>query len=79
MAAGWRRGAFIWRYRIAFARGAALLLIVLVILQNLEPTSLDLLFWSLPSVPKLVLIIASMALGAGLWELVRRLLLTSRG
>jgi len=53
--------------------GVFLLLLVIIILQNVEPTSVDLLFWSLPQVPKVVLILISMALGAliaflGLWQ-----------
>ncbi len=43
--------------------GLGTLLFVIIIAQNLEPTSLDILFWSLPSVPKLVLILGSMLFG----------------
>lgn len=50
-----------------------LLLIAIVIFQNVEPTQVDFLFWSLPSMPKLVLILVSMVAGAVLalvaaWE-----------
>lgn len=37
---------------------------ITVILQNLEPTQVDFLLWSFPTVPKLALIVISMAAGA---------------
>jgi uncharacterized integral membrane protein len=49
-------------------------LVVIVVLQNLEPTSIDILFWSMKSVPKLFLLLASMLTGAAVWEVLRRLL-----
>ena len=57
--------------------GVFLLLLITVILQNVEPTSVDLLFWSLPQVPKIILILIAMAIGAlitalGLWQRKRR-------
>ena len=48
-------------------------LIGIIILQNLESTSIDVLFWSITSLPKLVLIFLSMVVGAAAWELIRRL------
>ncbi|MBW2493673.1 MAG: hypothetical protein JRE43_02890 [Deltaproteobacteria bacterium] len=48
-------------------------LIAIIILQNLETTSIDVLFWSFGALPKLVLIFISMIVGALAWELVRRL------
>jgi uncharacterized integral membrane protein len=57
--------------------GLALLLTAIVIAQNLEPVQFDLLFWSFPALPKLVVMLASMALGAVLAE-TARLLLRSR-
>ena len=50
------------------------LLVVIVVLQNLEPTSIDVLFWSMKSVPKLFLLLVSMLIGAATWEILRRLL-----
>lgn len=67
MSSFWKRPKFIlWTL--------AILLLVSVILQNVEPTQVDFLFWSLPSMPKLVLILISMTLGAilallGHWEI----------
>jgi len=55
----------------------AVLLIAIVIAQNLEPVQFDVLFWSFPSLPKLVVILASMLLGALLAQ-VLPLLLRSR-
>jgi len=46
-------------------------LLAIVILQNVEPTSIDVLFWSIASVPKLLLIFLSMLVGAASWELLR--------
>jgi uncharacterized integral membrane protein len=48
-------------------------LIAIIVLQNLETTSIDILFWSFAALPKLVLIFLSMIVGALAWELLRRL------
>jgi uncharacterized integral membrane protein len=48
-------------------------LVAIIILQNLETTSIDVLFWSFAALPKLVLIFLSMIVGALAWELARRL------
>jgi uncharacterized integral membrane protein len=48
-------------------------LVAIIILQNLETTSIDVLFWSIAALPKLVLIFLSMIVGALAWELARRL------
>jgi uncharacterized integral membrane protein len=58
-----------WR---AILRGSLLGLVLILVLQNIEPTRIDLLFWSLPEVPKLVVILASLVVGALLWESLRR-------
>jgi hypothetical protein len=47
---------FLLAHRVAAIAGLALLLIGIVILQNLEPIRFDLLFWSFPALPKLVVI-----------------------
>lgn len=67
-----RIGAFSWRHRALLWRATLVLLVVIVILQNVEPTTIDVLFWSIARVPKLVLIVASMAIGIVLWELGKR-------
>jgi uncharacterized integral membrane protein len=68
------------RYLLAHWAGASAGLVVLltgiVVLQNLEPVQFDLLFWSIAELPKLVLVLASMALGAVLAEVARLLLRT---
>ncbi|WP_300355276.1 hypothetical protein [uncultured Alcanivorax sp.] len=46
--------------------------------QNLEPTSIDILFWTLVDIPKLLLLLASMLAGGLIWELLRRSLLHRR-
>jgi len=58
------------RPRILAGSGIVLVLVV-VILQNLEPVTLDFLLWNLGPFPKLWLILGSMAVGAGLAEAVR--------
>ncbi len=65
---------FLGRHWRGLLRGAAVLALVVVVLQNIEPTSIDVLFWSIHGVPKLVLLTVFMALGAALWEIGRRLL-----
>lgn len=50
------------------------LLAIIIVFQNLEPTSIDILFWTLVDVPKLVLLMASMLFGAVVWETLRRVL-----
>lgn len=60
-----------WR---GLLRAAAGLLVLIIVLQNAEPTSVDVLFWSFARVPKVVLILGSMVVGAGAWVVLRRLL-----
>ena len=52
-------------------------LVAIVVLQNLEPTTLDVLFWSIPGLPKLVMLLAAMIVGALVWEVLRRRLFRS--
>lgn len=46
-------------------------LLVVVMLQNVEPTKIRFLFWSFLAVPKLALILISMALGGAIALLLR--------
>jgi uncharacterized integral membrane protein len=69
-----RAARFAGRHPIGLLQTLFALLVAIVVLQNLEPTSIDLLFWSVPNVPKLVLVLAAMAIGALAWEILRRLL-----
>jgi uncharacterized integral membrane protein len=69
-----RVAQFAVRHPIGIAHSAFFVLVAIVVLQNLEPTSIDVLFWKFASVPKLVLIFFSMIVGAAAWELARRLL-----
>ena len=64
--------AFVRRHPIGIVQAVFFLLVVIIILQNLEPTSIDVLFWSVSTLPKLILICFSMLIGAGAWELLRR-------
>jgi uncharacterized integral membrane protein len=68
-----RRGvAFVVQHPIGIVRFVFFSLVAIIILQNLESTSIDVLFWSVSTLPKLVLICFSMLIGAVAWELVRR-------
>jgi uncharacterized integral membrane protein len=68
-----RTAQFIVRNPGRSAQFVFFLLIAIIILQNLETTSIDVLFWSIAALPKLVLIFLSMVIGAVAWELMRRL------
>ena len=68
-----RVGQFIVRNPNRTAQLVFFLLVAIIILQNLESTSIDVLFWSITGLPKLVLIFLSMVVGAIAWELIRRL------
>jgi uncharacterized integral membrane protein len=67
-------GRFVARHPAGVVQGLFVALLAIVVLQNLEPTSIDVLFWSVPSLPKLVLILGAMLAGGALWEIARRLL-----
>jgi uncharacterized integral membrane protein len=69
-----RAGRFIASHPVGVVHSLILALVTVVILQNLEPTSLDFLFWSIPEIPKLVILILAMFVGGALWEIIRRLL-----
>jgi hypothetical protein len=56
----------------AVALAFAALLVAVIVLQNFEPIEIDLLFWSVARVPKIVLILASMLIGGLTWEVARR-------
>ncbi|MCH8544491.1 MAG: hypothetical protein LAT61_13055 [Alcanivorax sp.] len=77
MASGWRgqwqRGTRWLRNNPALAlKVLGIVLVVIIVLQNMEPTSVKILFWQLPAVPKLVLLLVAMAVGALLRESLRR-------
>lgn len=67
-----RVAGFVSRHPGRAAQFALFVLIAIVILQNVESTSIDVLFWSVPALPKLVLIFVSMLVGAATWDLMRR-------
>jgi len=69
-----RTGRFVASHPVGVVHALILALVTVVILQNLEPTSIDFLFWSIPEIPKLVILILAMFIGGGLWEIIRRLL-----
>lgn len=68
---------FLARHPIGVVQVLFVALVAIVVLQNLEPTSIDLLFWSVPQLPKLVLLLAAMAAGGLVWEILRRRLFRS--
>lgn len=63
---------FVSRHPGGVAQCVVFLLVAIIVLQNVESTSIDVLFWSVPALPKLVLIFVSMLVGAIAWELARR-------
>ncbi len=66
---------FVARHPGGAIQSVLFLLVGIITLQNLESTSIDVLFWSVPALPKLVLIFVSMLVGAAAWELMRRWIL----
>jgi uncharacterized integral membrane protein len=73
-----RSGRFVATHPVGLARGTVAALVAVVVLQNMEPTSLDFLFWRIAEVPKLLILLVAMVLGGVLWELLRRLVIGSR-
>jgi uncharacterized integral membrane protein len=67
-----RVGGFVARHPVGILKAIGAALVVIVILQNVEPTSVRVLFWQIAQLPKIVLILVSIALGGLLWELTRR-------
>ncbi len=68
-------GGWLHRHPLGALQILLLILVLIVIAQNLETTSIDVLFWTLASLPKLVLIVISMVIGGLVWEGLRRKLL----
>lgn len=69
-----RAARFAFTHPVGIAHTILYVVVAIVVLQNLEPTKIDFLFWSIPEVPKLVVLLLAMLLGALLWELARRLI-----
>jgi uncharacterized integral membrane protein len=67
-----RASGFVARHPVGILKSSAAALVIIVILQNVEPTSVHVLFWKIAQLPKIVLILVSIALGGLLWELSRR-------
>jgi len=67
-----RAGRFIVEKPMAALQIVFFVLVAIVVLQNLESTPIDVLFWTIAALPKLVLIVLSMVVGAVIWELIRR-------
>lgn len=65
---------FVGRHPLGVLQGVAFALVAIVVLQNLEPVQIEVLFWSVPEVPKLVLMLIAMLVGAAAWEVLRRAL-----
>lgn len=62
---------FLTNHPKATVKGTIALLLSIVVLQNYEATSIDFLFWTITSSPKVIVILVSMLLGAIIWELSR--------
>jgi len=67
-----RIGGFVARHPVGILKAIGTALVVIVILQNVEPTSVHVLFWRIAQLPKIVLILVSIGLGGLVWELTRR-------
>ncbi|HYB12353.1 MAG TPA: LapA family protein [Myxococcota bacterium] len=67
-----RFAGFVARHPMGILRAIGAALLIVVILQNVEPTSVRVLFWQIAQLPKIVLILVSIALGGVLWEISRR-------
>jgi len=75
---GKTKGRWLVTHPVGALQILAVLLLAIVVLQNLDPTSIDILFWTLVDIPKLLLLLASMLAGGLIWELLRRGLLRRR-
>lgn len=65
-------GSWLRHHPLGALQIVLIILLAIIVLQNLEPTSLDILFWTAARLPKLVVILISMVLGALVWEWIRR-------
>lgn len=70
-----KSGQWLISHPIGALQLVGLILLIVIVAQNLEPTSIDILFWTLVDIPKLLLLLISMVTGALVWELVKRPLL----
>jgi len=70
-----KSGQWLINHPVGAIQLLGLILLVIIVAQNLEPTSIDILFWTLVDIPKLLLLLISMAIGALVWELLKRTLL----
>lgn len=70
-----KSGQWLISHPVGAVQILGLILLVIIVAQNLEPTSIDILFWTLADVPKLLLLLISMVAGALVWELAKRTLL----
>ncbi|KGD66428.1 hypothetical protein Y5S_00095 [Alcanivorax nanhaiticus] len=70
-----KSGQWLINHPIGAIQLLGLILLVVIVAQNLEPTSIDILFWTLVDIPKLLLLLISMVIGALVWELLKRTLL----
>ena|SRR5699024_4733754 len=65
-------GGWLRKHPMGAAQIVLVILLAIIVLQNLEPTSIDVLFWTIAWLPKLVVILISMVFGAVVWEWIRR-------
>jgi uncharacterized integral membrane protein len=73
MAEGRDQVTLVARHWRGILRGLMIAVLAVVALQNVEPTRIDVLFWSIAELPKLVLILASMLIGIAVWEILKAL------
>lgn len=65
-------GGWLRRHPMGALQIVLIILLAIVVMQNLEPTSINVLFWTVAQLPKLVIILISMVLGALVWEWIRQ-------
>ena len=70
-----KSGQWLISHPIGALQLIGLILLIIIVAQNLEPTSIDILFWTLVDIPKLLLLLISMVTGALVWEVAKRTLL----
>lgn len=68
-----RGGRWLLAHPVGVIQLVLLILLLVIIAQNLEPTDIDVLLWTWEGIPKLILLVASMLAGAVAWEAIRQL------
>lgn len=68
-----RAGQWFLAHPVGTIQLLLLVLLLVIIGQNMEPTDIDVLLWTWEGIPKLILLLMSMVVGAAGWEALRQL------